>query len=399
MVELSKIKIDSHDRIIETRNKIYRLAKDLEIKPITTTSIATLTSEVLHTNLKENLSSQVVLGFSKHNGFYYLNILIECPEKIYASFANKHVPCQKSFTAENDKTYFKISEKIQNDNFVPNKEFIQEEQERLIQQSSSEMLHEIRRKNEELSKALRDLKSSGEIIQVEKMRALGGLTAGVAHELNNPMMGILNFVQYAIKHTDENDRKYRPLVDAEREVKRCQDIISNLLTFSRMKAEGEEDFAEIKISTIYDRVIQLLAYKIKTHNVNVQVIIPDNEPEIKIKINKIQQVILNIVANAIDAMQDSAQKDLTFKVTVNADSLILEITDTGSGMDEETIDKIFEPFYTTKETGKGTGLGLAVSQSIIEEHQGSLYCKSKPGKGTSFIIQIPMHMDIGCEEV
>lgn len=394
MVELSKTKIDSHDKIIEMRNKIYRLSQDLAINSIKTTNISTLASEVLRASLKELSAAQVVLTFSKYHGFYYLDILIECSQKIYNDFANKCILCKKEYVADNNISYLKISEKVQDQNFIPNKNFIQSEQERLIQQSSSEMLHEIRRKNEELSKELKDLKSSGELIHIEKMRALGGLTAGVAHELNNPMMGILNFVQYAIKHTDEDDRKYRPLVDAEREVKRCQDIISNLLTFSRMKAEGEEEFTEIKISEICDRIIKLLAYKIRANNVNIKTIIPDNEQKISLKVNKIQQVILNIAANAIDAMHDCSKKDLTFKITFNTEKLALEIADTGSGMDEETIDKIFEPFYTTKETGKGTGLGLAVSQSIIEDHQGSLYCKSRLGSGTSFIIQIPRHMEI-----
>ena len=393
MIELSKINVMDYDNIIEMRNKIYRLAKDLQVKPLATTNLATLASEILAYNLKNKKTLQVILAFTKEGGAYYLNILLESSEDAFNKYRNKCLYSETCQDEINNKKYFKLIIQIKDSSFIPDKKFLQDERERLIQQSSSEMLYEIRRKNAELNKALQDLKSSGEMIHVEKMRALGGLTAGVAHELNNPMMGILNFVQYAIKHTDEEDRKYRPLVDAEREVKRCQDIISNLLTFSRMKAEGEEEFAGIKLSTLCDRIIQLLAYKIRSANVNVKQDMPHNVPNINIKINKMQQVILNIAANAIDAMQDCEQKELTFQISSNKNQVTLQIIDTGSGMDEETTDKIFEPFYTTKETGKGTGLGLAVSQSIIEDHKGSLYCKSKLGKGTTFIIEIPICED------
>ena len=223
---------------------------------------------------------------------------------------------------------------------------------------------------------------------------LGSMTAGVAHELNNPMMGILNFIQYAIKHTSEDDRRYRPLMDALREVNRCQDIISNLLTFSRMKAEGEEEFAMIKPSELFERILQLQAYKLRSANIQFIKLIPPNEPVCEMKIYKMQQVILNLVTNAIDAMKNSEKRELTLRIEANKKNVTLSVSDTGTGMDEETQDKIFEPFFTTKHTGQGTGLGLAVSKSIIEEHHGSLACWSKIGEGTCFIVKFPMKQEI-----
>lgn len=164
MIELNKIKITSYDNIIEMRNKIYRLAKDLQVKPLVTTSLATLASEVLSHNLKTQKHLQVILAFTKENGAYYLNILLESSPDAFSKYQNKCLYTQSYQEEINDKHYFKLLLQIKDTNFIPDKKFLQEERERLIQQSSSEMLYEIRRKNDELNKALQDLKSSGEMI-------------------------------------------------------------------------------------------------------------------------------------------------------------------------------------------------------------------------------------------
>ena len=392
MIELSRMSIHHYNDVIEARKKIYCLAQDLFLNSNDATYFAILASELLHALLVEQKSADLKLAFTKTGGYYHLNVFISSTEPTYhllkkaAIFHDMHYRL-----LDNQQLYLELSIKITDLTFVPDEHFLQTERERLIQQSSGEMLQEIRQKNIELNKALQDLKTSSEMIQTEKMRALGSMTAGVAHELNNPMMGILNFIQYAIKHTKEDDRRYEPLVDAEREVRRCQDIITNLLTFSRVKAEGEEEFSLIKPSVLFDRIVQLHTYKLRSTNIHVNKHYPKDEAAVRMKVNKMQQVILNLVTNAIDAMKDCEKKELTLIVDIGKENVTLGVYDTGPGIDEETLDKIFEPFFTTKKAGQGTGLGLAVSRSIIEEHRGVLNCQSKVGEGARFIVTLPIH--------
>ena len=390
MIELAKIEIKNFDGIIEARNKIHRLIVDLKIRESVAIRLATLASQVLRTVIAEKKEATTQFSFTKKNGFYSVHVFISCTEDSYSKFKEIDIFRDIQFRMIDEKPYLEFGLRVMDESFVPNESFLENERERLIQQSGAEMLQEIRRKNEELNKALSDLKTSSGMIQTEKMRALGGLTAGVAHELNNPMMGILNFVQYAIKHTEKEDRKYKPLVDAEKEIRRCQSIIDNLLTFSRMKAEGDEEYTPVKLSTLCERIVQLHAYKIRSANVSVVEEFPDDEPNVEIKANKMQQVILNFVTNAIDAMKECDTKELKLRIIPHADKVECYISDTGTGIDEETLDKIFEPFFTTKKTGQGTGLGLSVSQSIIEENNGSLRCESKVGEGTCFILTLPI---------
>lgn len=389
MIEFSTLPIHRVDEIIEARKKIYYLALDLEMSLHMATYLATLTSETLQFLLCEQKTTSVKLAFTKELGHYYFHILISCSgesqrrlEKV-GNYRNRWL-----FMMNKEQSYLELKSKIPSFSFIPNDAFLKEERERLIQQSTGEMLQEIRQKNRELNKALHDLKASTEMIQTEKMRALGSMTAGVAHELNNPMMGIMNFIQYAIKHTDVNDRRYRPLEDALREVNRCQDIISNLLTFARMKAEGEEAFSAIKLSILFERILQLHSYKLKSTNIEIIRKYSKEEPQVRIKENKMQQVILNLITNAIDAMQNSEKKELILTIEPHLNEMLFSVADTGSGIDEETLDKIFEPFFTTKATGAGTGLGLAVTKSIIDEHQGTISCQSDVGKGTCFTVTL-----------
>ncbi|MCH9756671.1 MAG: GHKL domain-containing protein [Gammaproteobacteria bacterium] len=393
MIELSSNQITQVNDIIEMRNKLYRLGLDLDFQTKLVTQMVVLVSEILRKVLLEENVVQVKLRFTKREAHYYLHVVLECTQRVYYQFNHANVFEGIVFERHEDdeQTLLEIRLKINDSTFIPNDEFIQKEQERLIQQSSGEMLQEIRNKNKALMKAIQDLKTSSGMIQTEKMRALGSMTAGVAHELNNPMMGVLNYVQYAIKHTDEDDRKYRPLMDAEKEIKRCQDIVTNLLTFSRMDAEGEEKLAKIKLSILFERILKLQAYKMRSVNVNVIKHYPSkaDEPYVELKINKMQQVFLNLMTNAVHAMQTCDKRDLTLTIDIGESKVICSVADTGEGMDEETLDKIFEPFFTTKAAGQGTGLGLAVSKSIIEAHAGKLLCDSTVGKGTCFTVILP----------
>jgi signal transduction histidine kinase len=392
MIELTRVNIDSYSQVIETRNKVFCLMRDLDINQNAATRLTSRISETIRLVLLREKLVTVILGFTKSEGHYYMHVYISYSDNVSKAYEQNEIFMTGEKSMLEDKiNYLDFSCKVKDSSFIPNADFLEDERQRLIKESSGEMLREIKQKNMELTKAIEDLKNSGRMIQTEKMRALGSMTAGVAHELNNPMMGILNFIQYCIKHTEEDDRRYQVLMDSEREVVRCQEIITNLLTFSRMKEEGDEGSSSIKPSELFERVIQLVQYKTRETNVKIETDFPAEEMEIFIKINNMQQVLLNLVTNAIDAMKELEERHLKLSIRFEEEKVRMLVKDSGTGMDEETIDKIFEPFFTTKKTGEGTGLGLAVSQSIIEQHKGSLMCESRLGEGTTFIISLPIN--------
>jgi len=233
-------------------------------------------------------------------------------------------------------------------------------------------------------------KSQAQLIETEKIAALGTMTAGVAHELNNPMMGMLNFIQYCLKHTDKDDRRQPVLQDAERETRRCIDIVRNLLTFSRMEKDGAEDYSYEAMQEIIDRVLRLLAYRLEKENVEISMNIDPDALEIPVKISNIQQVLLNLIANALDALKESHRKQLHIHIRPCGEMMEIMIKDTGCGIKPENFPKIFDPFFTTKPPGLGTGLGLSVCQGIVSSHGGKITCSSSLGNGTEFTVILPL---------
>ena len=231
------------------------------------------------------------------------------------------------------------------------------------------------------------------MIEAEKLGALGVLTAGIAHELNNPMMGMLNYVQYCLKHVPETNKAYRVLADLERETKRCIEIVNNLLTFSRMEKACEEKFESVRCFEVFDRVLNLLKYRIEKEKISVFRSGEDDLPQIPAKVSNLQQVFLNVIGNAIDALTDIEEKILRIAGVCEKNHVVITISDNGSGIDQNVMPSIFDPFFSTKEPGKGTGLGLSVSRSIVEAHQGSICCESAPGSGTTFFIKLPIAMN------
>ena len=241
-------------------------------------------------------------------------------------------------------------------------------------------------------------KSQAQLIEAEKIGALGTLTAGIAHELNNPMMGMLNFIQYCLKKMPEKGKLFEVLTDAEHETKRCIAIVNNLLTFSRIEKEGEEKYQKIKLASIFDRILRLLTYRIEKENVSIVKQIAENTPEIWIKPSNIQQVFLNLAGNALDALKESQKKEIRLDVRPRGEFVCVTVSDSGPGIDSEIFPKIFDPFFTTKSVGKGTGLGLSVSQSIVNSHGGEITCDSKVDNGSVFKILLPIERNLGIED-
>ena len=228
-----------------------------------------------------------------------------------------------------------------------------------------------------------------QLIQAEKLSGIGQLSAGVVHELNNPMMGILNYIQYCLKHIPTEDKKYSVLKDAEREINRCTDIVKNILTFSRMEKAGDEGRRKANYSDIIERVLKLLSYRFLREQILVIKDYNEGPHEGWMWADQIQQVILNLINNSIDALKDKNKKEIRISMH-NRDKFVkITIEDTGAGIVPDDLSRISDPFFTTKIVGQGTGLGLSISYDIIKKHGGQIMCESKIGEGTKFTILLP----------
>lgn len=251
------------------------------------------------------------------------------------------------------------------------------------------------RKNleEQVNQATLELKKSTQmLIDMERNAVVGTFAAGIAHELNNPLMGILNYVHYCIKHTDVNNETYKILQDTEHETFRCIKIVKNLLTFARHDIEEKEKFKFEALGAIFERVLSLLNYRITNENIIITINLSATI-KTRMQIDKIQQVFLNLLTNAIDAASTSTNKNIVINEKVVNNKIIVTITDNGCGIKPEYKQKIFTPFFTTKSPGKGTGLGLSISKKIIEDHNGELTFESDEKNGTTFTIVLPITME------
>ncbi|MDD5065825.1 MAG: ATP-binding protein [bacterium] len=225
-----------------------------------------------------------------------------------------------------------------------------------------------------------------QLIQSEKLAAVGQLAGGIAHELNNPMGVILGFAQSIAKGIKDDDPLFMPLKSIEREAVRCKQLIGNLITFSRTGMPAAE---KVDINSTIDETLSLIDADVKVKNVQIIKNYGADFPPIMVNKNQIQQVIINLFSNAMDAMPDGGK--ITISTCIEDKKKVkITVSDTGRGVPKENLNKIFEPFFTTKEVGKGTGLGLSLCYEIIQKHKGSIEVKSEVGKGTAFNIKLPI---------
>ncbi|HEX3043521.1 MAG TPA: ATP-binding protein [Bacillota bacterium] len=267
-----------------------------------------------------------------------------------------------------------------------------QEQERsyIVEKARSQVFQE---RAQELQDAYGKLQTiQAQLIQNEKMAAVGLLAGGVAHEINNPMGVILGFAQSIAKRISETDPLYLPLRSIEREAERCKNLVNNLLTFSRA---GKTQAELMDVNGVIDQTLSLIETQTKVKNIEIVKKYEPNLPQIMANKNQLQQVILNICNNAIDAIDANPIPDSARVITIdtgnNVTQIEITISDTGHGMTEAVKNHLFEPFFTTKEVGKGTGLGLSLCYEIIRKHQGILEVESEAGKGSTFIIKLPIN--------
>jgi two-component system NtrC family sensor kinase len=244
---------------------------------------------------------------------------------------------------------------------------------------------------EEVQKKTAEIvRAQEQLINAEKLASLGRMAAGVAHELNSPLTGIVTFAHLMAKRMPpENTQDIEDLKVIIEQAERCSRIVRGLLGFSRRTASEK---AKVDINTLIENTLSMVRSQAKFYNITLDVGLDKSIPEVNVDPNQVQQVFLNLLINAADAMEEKGKITISSRMVEddNARFVELEFTDTGPGIPEDIRSKIFEPFFTTKPAGKGTGLGLAVSYGIIKKHEGQIFVKSETGKGASFFIRLPI---------
>ena len=230
------------------------------------------------------------------------------------------------------------------------------------------------------------------VYQSEKLASLGRLAAGVAHEINNPLTGVLTYSSFLLKRCADNPDHKKDLEVIVRETKRCREIVKGLLDFARQEAPKKSN---VSINDVVNQTVSILDNQFNLQNISIQINLTGNLPVIWADANQLQQVLINLLVNAADAIGSKGGK---IHIVTRADKLnekdavLIEVTDSGKGISEENLTKIFEPFYSTKGQ-KGTGLGLAIAWGIIGKHNGKIDVISEVGKGTTFTLRLPANQE------
>lgn len=248
-------------------------------------------------------------------------------------------------------------------------------------------LKEVEAKNLTASLAIEKAK----LIQAEKLSALGTLVGGVAHEISNPLMGIISYLDYLSKNVSDAKNQV-VLKKTNDQIFRIQSIVNNMLLFARTGSSPEEESSGVELGLILNQVVDLLAPLKKKYNVEVNVSKFTNPIVVKISTSNLQQVLLNIIKNALEAAQSASSKkpEVNINAFTSNGSVIISISDNGAGITPENQIKIFEPFFTTKPPGQGTGLGLAISREIINSAGGTIKFDENFKNGAKFDITLPL---------
>jgi two-component system NtrC family sensor kinase len=245
----------------------------------------------------------------------------------------------------------------------------------------------------------RELKRAHEhALHTEKMASIGKMAAVLAHEINNPLSGILTYAKLLHKWIDSDDggkNHHRDICDSldliASESRRCGDLVKNLLTFSRTTPINLQP---TNLNQVIDRALRLIQHQLDLGAIQVQ---PDLDAELPLVIcdgAQIEQVLLALMMNALDAMPQGGNLWVTTKLNREDNAVRIVVRDDGCGIPPEILPRLFEPFLTTKETGRGVGLGLAISRSILERHNGDIEVQSEVGRGTTFTVTLPWDGDV-----
>jgi PAS domain S-box-containing protein len=260
-----------------------------------------------------------------------------------------------------------------------------------------------RRKLEQMvAERTRQLKETHEkLIHQDKMASLGKLSASVVHEINNPIAGILNLILLIRRVISEGPvsdnelsrfEKYLELMESE--TRRISRIVSNLLAFSR---QSKMEMLPININQLVEKVLLLNSNLLKINDIKLEKYLDDAIPDANGSEDQLQQVFMNLLSNAAEAMENRRDSVLTITTSyaANDGKILVSFSDKGVGIPAANLSKLFEPFFTTKKKSKGVGLGLSVAYGIVEEHKGAIHVVSKEGSGTKFVVELPVAPSAG----
>ncbi|QBD82652.1 GHKL domain-containing protein [Ktedonosporobacter rubrisoli] len=237
------------------------------------------------------------------------------------------------------------------------------------------------------------LEKQEQLVQAGKLATLGELTTGIAHELNNPLNNIglfvgnaIDLIELGMADTDQA-RVLQELYSSMQQVRKATEIISHLRTFGRVASVSRE---QVSIPQVIENAIALMREQLRLRQIEVTLCFPEEDVVVTANAIQLEQVFINLLTNARDAMANAAQKALTITCTVQEEVVNISISDTGPGIPVGLEQRIFDPFFTTKDVGTGTGLGLSITYGIIKDHQGTIQVENHPGEGATFLIQLPL---------
>lgn len=260
----------------------------------------------------------------------------------------------------------------------------------LLADAYNSMANALRERDERLKEFTRK-----KFMESERLALIGQLAANVAHELNNPLQGIVTYSHLLLERNSIDDPTRQSLQKIVVQANRSRDIIRGLLDFSRQR---KPDKTLCNINNLLQESLSFLENQALMHNIQIITQLDNDLPSIVIDPSQVQRVFINMIVNAAEAMNGNGQLSISTKRDLAKDCIEITFSDSGTGISEENLEKIFDPFFTTKETGHGVGLGLAISYGIIKEHGGTVSVESEVGKGTTFIIRLPITaVQIGTE--
>jgi len=241
----------------------------------------------------------------------------------------------------------------------------------------------------ERDERLRDF-ATKKIMESERLALIGQLSANVAHELNNPLQGIVTYSHLLLERQPREDSSTELIQKIVTQANRCRDIIRGLLDFSRQR---KPDKTVCNVNSVLQECVSLLKDQALFHNIQLEESLQDDIPMAVIDPSQIERVFMNMIINAAEAMEDGGRLILATHYDPAPRLIEVEFRDTGHGIPEENLERIFDPFFTTKDAGHGTGLGLAISYGIVKEHRGSISVESVAGQGTTFTIRLPVTIE------
>jgi C4-dicarboxylate-specific signal transduction histidine kinase len=270
-----------------------------------------------------------------------------------------------------------------------------------LENSRKAMIHimsDLRETTEEVKRREQELREKQEqLVQAGKLATLGELTTGVAHELNNPLNNIGLFLGNAIDLIEFNALQTSPacilheLFSAMQQVRKATEIITHLRTFGRAASVS---YQPVRVAQVIVNAISLIQEQLRLRQIEVRIELPDEHVIVTGNAIQLEQVFLNLLTNARDAISERPDKHIAITCTASDDLVEIRVYDTGPGIPAEIETRIFDPFFTTKEVGAGTGLGLSITYSIIQEHQGIISLEHHDGEGALFLIQLPRAHEI-----